>query len=114
MLVPELVTTRKFSTQVLTPEQHEAAERNEYNFDHIDAFDFELCCDSLKKLKQGKKVDIPIYDFTAHSRKRSTVSQTSVTVSSPFHPHTLHVKNIRIPLKISMLHVKHRNQATIS
>ena len=28
--------------KVLTQEQHEAAEQNEYNFDHPDAFDFEL------------------------------------------------------------------------
>ena len=28
--------------KVLNQEQHEAAEKNEYNFDHPDAFDFEL------------------------------------------------------------------------
>jgi len=56
----------------LTPEQQEQAARNEYNFDHVDAFDFDLCVATLKKLKQGKKVDVPIYDFTTHSRKKQT------------------------------------------
>ncbi|XP_076805853.1 uridine-cytidine kinase-like 1 isoform X1 [Clavelina lepadiformis] len=58
--------------KVLTPEQHEMAEKNEYNFDHVDAFDFELCCETLKKLKQGKSVEIPMYDFTTHARKKET------------------------------------------
>ena len=49
------------------------AEKNEYNFDHVDAFDFELCCETLKKLKQGKSVEIPMYDFTTHARKKETV-----------------------------------------
>nr|CAB3267486.1 uridine-cytidine kinase-like 1 [Phallusia mammillata] len=58
--------------KVLTPEQHEIAEQNEYDFDHIDAFDFDLCCETLGNLKQGKKVEIPMYDFTTHARKKNT------------------------------------------
>uniref|UniRef100_F6U8B5 Uridine-cytidine kinase n=1 Tax=Ciona intestinalis TaxID=7719 RepID=F6U8B5_CIOIN len=58
--------------KVLTHEQHETAERNEYNFDHVDAFDFDLCCETLRKLKQGRSVEIPMYDFTTHSRKKQT------------------------------------------
>lgn len=58
--------------KVLTPEQHKLAEQNEYNFDHVDAFDFELCCETLQKLKKGKSVEIPIYDFTTHARKKQT------------------------------------------
>ncbi|KAJ1972257.1 Uridine kinase, partial [Dimargaris xerosporica] len=46
--------------------------RNEYDFDHPDAFDYELLFDTLKKLKQGKQVDIPIYDFKTHSRTDRT------------------------------------------
>nr|XP_039270580.1 uridine-cytidine kinase-like 1 isoform X1 [Styela clava] len=56
--------------KVLSPEQHERAEQNEYNFDHIDAFDFELCCEMLRNLKHGKSVEIPVYDFTTHARKK--------------------------------------------
>lgn len=44
--------------KVLSHEQHEAAERNEYNFDHADAFDWELACQTLKKLKEGKNAKV--------------------------------------------------------
>uniref|UniRef100_H2Z968 uridine/cytidine kinase n=1 Tax=Ciona savignyi TaxID=51511 RepID=H2Z968_CIOSA len=56
--------------QIPFPQQHELAERNEYNFDHVDAFDFDLCCETLRKLKQGRNVEIPMYDFTSHCRKK--------------------------------------------
>ncbi|XP_030839289.1 uridine-cytidine kinase-like 1 isoform X2 [Strongylocentrotus purpuratus] len=56
--------------KVLSPKQHEQANRNEYNFDHPDAFDFELLVETLKKLKEGKHVEVPVYNFTTHSRER--------------------------------------------
>ncbi|XP_059836608.1 uridine-cytidine kinase-like 1 isoform X2 [Hypanus sabinus] len=56
--------------KVLTKEQQERAANNEYNFDHPDAFDFGLIVYTLKKLKQGKSVKIPVYDFTTHLRKK--------------------------------------------
>nr|XP_020668063.1 uridine-cytidine kinase-like 1 isoform X6 [Pogona vitticeps]XP_020668064.1 uridine-cytidine kinase-like 1 isoform X7 [Pogona vitticeps] len=56
--------------KVLTKEQQQQAANNDYNFDHPDAFDFDLIISTLKKLKQGKSVKIPIYDFTTHSRKK--------------------------------------------
>lgn len=56
----------------LTEEQQASAALNEYNFDHVDAFDFDLCVETLKKLKKGKKVEVPIYDFTTHSRKKQS------------------------------------------
>ena len=34
----------------------------------LDAFDFGLMKDTLKKLKEGKPVEIPIYDFKTHTR----------------------------------------------
>eukprot|EP00112_Aurelia_sp_Birch-Aquarium-sp1_P006889 Seg1752.9 transcript_id=Seg1752.9/GoldUCD/mRNA.D3Y31 product="Uridine-cytidine kinase-like 1" protein_id=Seg1752.9/GoldUCD/D3Y31 len=68
--------------KVLTPEQHEAAVRNEYNFDHPDAFDFDLAVETLKKLKAGKSVQLPIYDFASHSRlsKQKTVYGANVVI----------------------------------
>jgi len=40
-----------------------------YNFDHPDAFDWELTVEILKLLKEGnKRVDVPVYDFVTHSR----------------------------------------------
>ncbi|XP_032897295.1 uridine-cytidine kinase-like 1 isoform X2 [Amblyraja radiata] len=56
--------------KVLTKAQQERAAHNEYNFDHPDAFDFDLIVSTLRKLKQGKSVKIPVYDFTSHSRKK--------------------------------------------
>uniref|UniRef100_A0A452H8U1 Uridine-cytidine kinase n=1 Tax=Gopherus agassizii TaxID=38772 RepID=A0A452H8U1_9SAUR len=56
--------------KVLTKQQQEQAASNDFNFDHPDAFDFDLIVSTLKKLKQGKSVTIPIYDFTSHRRKK--------------------------------------------
>ncbi|XP_023560027.1 uridine-cytidine kinase-like 1 isoform X2 [Octodon degus] len=56
--------------KVLTPQQQEQAACNNFNFDHPDAFDFDLIISTLKKLKQGRSVQVPIYDFTTHSRKK--------------------------------------------
>jgi hypothetical protein len=60
--------------QVLTQQQQEQAAHNNFNFDHPDAFDFDLIISTLKKLKQGRSVQVPIYDFTTHSRKKDWVS----------------------------------------
>lgn len=61
---------------MLTKQQQEQAASNDFNFDHPDAFDFDLIIATLKKLKQGKSVKIPIYDFTTHSRKKEWVWDT--------------------------------------
>jgi hypothetical protein len=42
--------------KVLTEEEHEQAKANNYNFDHPDAFDFDLLLETLKNLKIGKQV----------------------------------------------------------
>ncbi|XP_075869137.1 uridine-cytidine kinase-like 1 isoform X1 [Nelusetta ayraudi] len=56
--------------KVLNKEQQELAARNEYNFDHPDAFDFELLISVLRKLKKGKSIKVPVYDFTSHCRRK--------------------------------------------
>nr|XP_033484055.1 uridine-cytidine kinase-like 1a isoform X3 [Epinephelus lanceolatus] len=56
--------------KVLTPEEQTLAASNDYNFDHPGAFDFELLVATLRKLKQGKSVKIPVYDFTTHRRQK--------------------------------------------
>lgn len=65
---------------VLSPEQHAMAADNEYNFDHPDAFDFDLLCQTLQRLKEGKKVDVPIYNFVTHRRETKTVSMYGANV----------------------------------
>ncbi len=48
------------------------AERARINFDHPDSVDFKRMRQDLKALLKGKSVDVPIYDYTAHSRKPET------------------------------------------
>ncbi|RHZ78191.1 hypothetical protein Glove_166g245 [Diversispora epigaea] len=54
--------------KALTPEQKKDALNSNHNFDHPDAFDFDLLLQNLKDLKEGKRVEIPVYDFVTHSR----------------------------------------------
>ena len=62
------------------------ASRNEYNFDHPEAFDFELLVTVLRKLKKGKSVKVPVYDFTSHCRRKDWVSAARVCVGRGVHP----------------------------
>ena len=43
-------------------------ERQQINFDHPDAIDFDLLCSQLKDLKEGKAIDQPIYSYITCSR----------------------------------------------
>ncbi|MBY0415655.1 MAG: uridine kinase, partial [Bdellovibrionales bacterium] len=43
------------------------------NFDHPDSLEFTLLAEDLKKLKAGLGVDVPIYDFPTHTRKKDTL-----------------------------------------
>lgn len=56
----------------LTPEQEHIAHEGNYNFDHPDAFDLDKMVSTIQELKTGKVVDVPIYDFTTHSRLSET------------------------------------------
>lgn len=47
-------------------------DRSRVNFDHPDAFDNDLLIEHLDRLRTGKPIDQPIYDFTVHSRKAET------------------------------------------
>ncbi|XP_042871751.1 uridine-cytidine kinase-like 1 isoform X2 [Penaeus japonicus] len=66
--------------KVLTEKQHDDAARNEYNFDHPDAFDFELVVKTLSRLKEGKKVEVPIYNFVTHRRETKTKTMYGANV----------------------------------
>ncbi len=57
-------------------------ERNEQNFDHPDAMDFELLYKDLSTLMQWKNVEIPRYDFSTHTRlnKSETIAPHHVLV----------------------------------
>ncbi len=47
-------------------------ERKKKNYDHPDAIDIELFNRQLIALMKGKSVDLPIYDFAKHNRKKET------------------------------------------
>jgi uridine kinase len=52
------------------------------NFDHPDALESDLLADHLRRLRQGEPVEIPIYDFVAHTRRPETrtVAPTRILV----------------------------------
>lgn len=43
---------------MLTEGQHHLAAKNEYNFDHPQAFDFDLMCETVRRLREGKNVEV--------------------------------------------------------
>ena len=49
------------------------AQRAAINFDHPDSLESELMIKHIKDLKQGKAVDLPVYDFSSHSRTNQTI-----------------------------------------
>jgi uridine kinase len=49
-------------------------ERAKANFDHPDALESELLAQHLASLKAGQAVEIPVYDFTTHTRETRTVT----------------------------------------
>lgn len=53
--------------EALSPE-----ERHHINFDHPDSLETELLAKHLDVLAKGAAVEVPIYDFTTHSRKLDT------------------------------------------
>lgn len=48
-------------------------ERCKLNYDHPNAFDTELLCEHIQKLKRGESVAMPLYDYAAHNRSDQTV-----------------------------------------
>lgn len=48
-------------------------ERKKQNFDHPSSLETELMIRHVNALKNGYQVDIPVYDFAAHTRSEETV-----------------------------------------
>ena len=44
-------------------------ERRKVNWDHPDAFDWDLLIDHLARLSRGEAIDKPVYDFVTHTRQ---------------------------------------------
>lgn len=49
-------------------------ERCRLNYDHPNAFDTDLMIEHLKELKNGNKIECPVYDFTVHNRSKDTLT----------------------------------------
>ena len=49
------------------------AQRALVNFDHPDSLESELLIDHIQQLKNWQAVDLPVYNFTTHSRTGETV-----------------------------------------
>ena len=83
--------------------QHLGEERwQRANFDTPKAIDTHLFIKHLKKLKKGEEVEIPIYDFKNHSRKKQTLKLNSNPVIIVEGIFVLTIKSVRqlLDLKI--------------
>ncbi|MBT8184155.1 MAG: uridine kinase [Eudoraea sp.] len=49
------------------------AERENINFDHPQAIDFELLAEHLAALRSGNPIEQPVYSFPEHNRTRDTI-----------------------------------------
>ena len=49
----------------------EMSAREQTNYDHPDAFEHELLLEHIEALKNGGDVDVPVYDFSQHTRGNS-------------------------------------------
>ena len=48
-------------------------EREKINYDHPDALETDLLVHHLKELVAGREIEMPVYDFTTHSRKKEGI-----------------------------------------
>jgi uridine kinase len=48
-------------------------ERTKLNYDHPNSLETELMVEHIRQLQAGQAVEMPVYDFTTHSRKTETV-----------------------------------------
>jgi uridine kinase len=48
-------------------------ERNQCNFDHPSAFDWDLLKQHLRTLRQGRAIEKPLYDYQTHARLEETI-----------------------------------------
>jgi uridine kinase len=48
-------------------------ERQRINFDHPDSLETDLLVEHVKQLKAGNAIEMPVYDFTTHSRTEKTI-----------------------------------------
>jgi uridine kinase len=70
-------------------------ERRKVNYDHPSAIDIELLCQHIDQLKQGKSIEVPIYDFTNHMQSGKTELMAPANVVILDGILALHIEEIR-------------------
>jgi uridine kinase len=55
-------------------------ERRKINWDHPEAFDWDLLVEQLERLSSGHPIDKPVYDFVTHTRSDRTVAVPPASV----------------------------------
>jgi uridine kinase len=77
-------------------------QRSQLNYDHPDAFDQKLLLNHLRDLRDGQSIEVPIYDFSTHSRIARTVTLPSKPVIVLEGIHVLADADIRNVLDIKV------------
>ena len=81
----------------------EMKDREKNNFDHPNAFEFDLLYKHLNKIKNLRKIDVPIYDYKTHTRKNKfhTIKRihTILLLEGIF---SIYEKNIRDMISLSV------------
>jgi uridine kinase len=70
---PELVTLIQHDAYYRDLAHVELPERMKTNFDHPDSLETELLIHHLQELRSGRDVEVPVYDFSLHTRTADTV-----------------------------------------
>ncbi len=65
---PQQLSLIKLDSYYLSAEGKPLRERETTNYDHPDAFDWDLLDDHLHTLAAGRAAPVPVYDFTIHDR----------------------------------------------
>ena len=77
-------------------------ERQRINYDHPDAFDNDLLLRHLQVLRQGRNIEVPVYDFTLHTRSNRVVPVTAKPVIVLEGIHVLVDERVRSQLDIKV------------
>jgi len=56
------------------------SDRRKSNFDHPAAFDMDLVISHVEELKQGRRIERPVYCYNTHTRSQDTVTIEPVSV----------------------------------
>lgn len=68
------VTIIKHDNYYKAHDEMDYEERSRLNYDHPNAFDTDLMIEHLKALKNGERIECPIYDYTIHNRSKDTIT----------------------------------------